>query len=148
MLEGMTLNKPYDTLPAAIASYYNYKIGIHNRVIEISTAFVSGPKPGVDYSAMVAEAPKLTAMGEFIDRSLAEITPLVFSTLIDEKPDKNGHMSRLSITRAERDALVRSLEMSFGKKLDLDNQNYIVSSASILRNLLSKKGYKCSDDPW
>jgi hypothetical protein len=73
---------------------------------------------------------------------------MIFSTLIDEKPDKNGHMSRLSITRAERDALVRSLEMSFGTKLDQTNQNVLVSSASALRDALTKKGYRCSDEPW
>jgi hypothetical protein len=148
MLKNMTLNKPYDTLPASIAEFYSQKINVHNQVIAMATAFLSGPQPGVDYSAMVAEAPKLTAMAEYIDRSLAETTPLIFATLIDEKPDKNGHMSRLSITRAERDALGRSLERSFGKKLDQANQNYIVSSASVLRHYLSKKGYKCSDDPW
>jgi hypothetical protein len=147
-LQDMTLNKPYDTLPATIANFYTYKINVHNQVIAMATAFLSGPKPGVDYGAMVAEAPKFTAMIEYIDRSLAETTPLIFTTLIDEKPDKNGRMSRLSITRAERDALVRSLEMSFGKKLDQTDQNYIVSSASVLRHYLSKKGYKCSDDPW
>ena len=63
-----------------------------------------------------------------------------------KKPDKNGHMSRLNITRAERDELVKSLNRSFGKKLDQETQNWTVSSASVLRHYLVKKGYKCSDE--
>jgi hypothetical protein len=31
--------------------------------------------------------------------------------------------------------------------MDQTDQNYIVSSASVLRDYLVKKGYKCSDDP-
>jgi hypothetical protein len=78
---------------------------------------------------------------------LFEATPLIFATLIDEKPDRNGKVSRLIITRAQRDGLVRSLQLSFGKKLEQSDQNYIVSAASVLRDYLSKKGYRCSDDP-
>ncbi len=113
----------------------------------MATTLLSGPKPGVDYGALTAEAPKITAGLEYIDRSLLQATPLIFATLIDNKPDKQGHMSRLSITRAERDKLVRDLQLGFGKKLDQDNQNLIVSSASVLRDYLAKKGYKCSDEP-
>ncbi len=104
----------------------------------MSTAFLSGPKPGVDYDAMAADAPKITAMLEYIDRSLFQATPAIFAMLIDDKPDRQG-MGRLSITRAERDRLVRSLRISFGKKLDQHDQNLIVSSASVLRDYLAKK---------
>jgi hypothetical protein len=146
MLKGMTLDAPFDTLPASIAKFYEYKIQTHNQMIEIATALASGPKPGVDYGAMVAEAPKLTAMIEYLDRSLFQTTPLIFGVLIADKPDKQGHMSRLLITRAERNKLVQSLQLEFGKQLDVSDQNYIVSSAAILRDYLTKKGFKCSDD--
>jgi hypothetical protein len=147
MLKGMNLNKPFDGLPRNIAEFYDQKIMVHNQMNAMATAFLSGPKPGVDYSAMMAEAPKLTAKLEYIDRALLQATPLIFATLIDEKPDKDGHVSRLTITRAQRDGLVRSLQISFGKKLDLSDQNLTVASASVLRDYLSRKGYKCSDEP-
>jgi hypothetical protein len=146
MLKGMNLNKPFDELPRNIAEFYDQKIMVHNQMNAMATAFLSGPKPGVDYSAMMAEAPKLTATLESIDRALFQATPLIFATLIDEKPDKDGQ-SRLTITRAQRDGLVRSLQISFGKKLDLSDQNFTVASASVLRDYLSRKGYKCSDEP-
>ncbi len=146
MLKGMTLNSPFDTLPGAIAAFYEQKIKVQNRFMEIATAFESGPKPGVDYGALAAEAPKLTAMAEYIDRSLFQMTPLIFATLIADKPDNQGHMSRLRITRAERDGLVRSLQIDFDGKMDQTDQNYTVSAATVLRDYLIKKGYKCSDD--
>ena len=147
MLKGMNLNEPFDGLPRDIAEFYDQKIMVHNQWIAMATAFLSGPKPGVDYSAMMAEAPKLTATLEYIDRALLQATPLIFATLIDEEPDKDGHVSRLIITRAQRDGLVRSLQISFGKKLDLSDQNFTVESAAVLRDYLSRKGYKCSDEP-
>jgi hypothetical protein len=147
MLKGMNLNEPFDKLPGDIAEFYDQKIMVHNQFIAMATAFLSGPKPGVDYSAMMAEAPKLTATLEYFDRALLQATPLIFATLIDEKPDKDGHVSRLTITRAQRDGLVQSLQISFGKKLDLSDQDFTVASASVLRGYLSRKGYKCSDEP-
>src|ERR1700730_9988337 len=147
MLKGMNLNKPFDGLPRNIAEFYDQKIMVHNQMNAMATAFLSGPKPGVDYSAMMAEAPKLTATLEYIDRALFQATPLIFATLVDEKPDKDGHVSRLTITRAQRDGLVQSLQISFGKKLDLSDQNFTVVSASVMRDYLSLKGYKCSDEP-
>jgi len=147
MLKGMSLNPPFDKLPETIADFYEQKIDAYNRMTAMATAFVQGPKPGVDYGALAAEAPKLTAMIEYLDRSIFQATPLIFATLIADKPDSKGHMSRLRITRAERDELARSLQISFGNKMEQTDQNWIVSSATVLRDYLIKKGYKCSDDP-
>jgi hypothetical protein len=143
----MTLNEPFNGLPTSIAEFYEQKIQIHHQLIKMASALIAGPKPGVDYGSLRADAPKLTATLEHIDRALFRATPLIFATLISDKPDKEGHMSRLRITRAERDKLVRSLQNSFGNRMDSEDQNYIVSSASVLRDYLSKKGYKCSDEP-
>jgi len=126
MLKGMHLNKPFEQLTDHIAAFYQQKIDLHNSFIQLSTELLSGPKPGVDYGALTAEAPKITAGLEYIDRSLFQATPLIFATLIDMKPDKQGHASRLIVTRAEREQLVRSLQTSFGKKLDQQHQNLIV----------------------
>ena len=63
------------------------------------------------------------------------------------RPDTDVNLNRLSITMAQRDELIRSLQMDFGRKLDQENKNFIVKSAALLRDNLSKKGYKCSDEP-
>ena len=107
-----------------------------------------GPQPGVDYDALTTDAPKLTAKNEYLDRTLFEVSALVFGMLIDSKPDKDGHASRLIIMRTERDRLIDSLQSGFGKKMDKKgDQGYFVASGTVLRDLLSKKGYHCADEP-
>lgn len=148
MMESMHLGRQSDSIPQTIIAFDKQKIEIHDRLVAISTEFISGPKPGVDYGKLYAEVPQLRAQLEHIDEFFMKISALVFTTLMDEKPDSKGHMSRLAITSTERKELLDQLQTSFGKKLDLDKQPYMVSAASVLRAYLSKeKGYKASDEP-
>ena len=108
---------------------------------------ISGPKPGVDYDAIAAEAPKLTAEMEYIDTALFDASPLVFATLIDPVPDVNNHMSKLIITKAQRNKLIADINSEFGTKLDQKDQGHIVGAAWVLRAYLGKeKGYSASDE--
>lgn len=114
---------------------------------EISSAFIGGPKEGVDYSKLAAEMPKLRGELDFIDQSLFEATPLVFATLIDMKADSEGHASHLIITKEDKARLISKLDDSFGAKLDQKDQNYTVSAATVLKGYLNKD-FKCSDETW
>jgi len=108
---------------------------------------MAGPKPGVDYDAIAAEAPKLTAEMEYIDAALFEAMPLVFATLIDPVPDANNHMSKLIITNAQRNKLIAYINSQFGAKLDQKDQGHIVGAAWVLRAYLGKeKAYSASDE--
>jgi hypothetical protein len=120
---------------------------LYQSMIDISTAFVGGPKPGIDYDKMAAEMPKIRASLEFVDRALFEATPLVFSTLIDLRADSKNHASHLIITKAEKTKLLDDIATRFGSKLDQKEQNFTVSSASVLKAYL-QKNFKCSDEPW
>ncbi len=144
-LSVIHLKPPFEDLATKITKFYKMKIECHQRLRAISTSLLSRPHRGVDYGALAAEAPKITASLEYIDRSLLEATPLIFATLIDQKPDKNGKVSHLIITKAERQRLLVALSLHFGQKMDLENQSYIVSSASVLKSYLLQ--YKCSDEP-
>src|SRR6266699_2637922 len=48
-------------------------------LIEISSAFIGGPKPGVDYDELAAEMPKVRAKLDYLDRTLFDVAPLVFA---------------------------------------------------------------------
>ena len=147
MLRGMRLAPPFETLPSDIASFYEQKIELHKRFGDGCAAMMSGPKPGVDYDAIAAEAPKLTAQMEYVDHALFEASPLVFATLIDPVPDANNHMSKLIITKAQRNKLIADINTSFGAKLDEKDQGNIVGAAWVLRAYLGKeKGYTASDE--
>ena len=147
MLKGMRLNAPSDSLIPNITAFYERKIALWRRMREISSAFIGGPKEGVDYSKLAAEMPKLRGELDFIDQSLFEATPLVFATLIDMKADSEGHASHLIITKEDKARLISKLDDSFGAKLDQKDQNYTVSAATVLKGYLNKD-FKCSDETW
>src|ERR1700680_4298263 len=111
---------------------------------EIGTAFMGGPKTNVDYGELAAEMPQIRAELDYTDKTLFEAMPLVFATLIDMKADSKNRANHLIITKVEREKLIADLNMAFGTKLDLKNQNYTVSSAIVLRTYLLKD-YKSSD---
>jgi hypothetical protein len=147
MLKGMRLSPPFDELIPNITGFYERKIALWRRLSEVSSAFIGGPRDGVDYSELAAEMPKIRGELDFIDHSLFETTPTVFATLIDMKEDSKGHASHLIITRDERASLISKLDDSFGAKLDQKDQNYTVSAATVLKDYLNKD-FKCSDEPW
>jgi hypothetical protein len=146
-LNGMSLKAPLDWLIPNLIGYDKEKLVIWRRMTEIGTAFMEGPKPGVDYSKLGAEMPQLRAGLEYIDKGLMQVSVGVFGALIDLKPDSKGHASHLIITKAERSNLVDRLNIAFGSKLDQKDQNLLVSAATVLRGYLLKD-FKCSDEPW
>ena len=147
-LKGMRLNPPLETLIPDLIGFYERKIELHQKMIDISSAFVvPDPKPGIDYAALAAEVPKIRAALDYIDESVFQAAPLIFATLINMKPDSKNHASHLIITKAERAKLVDDITTNFGTKLDQKDQGYIVSAASVLRDYLLKD-FKSSDDPW
>src|ERR1700692_179383 len=137
-LKGMRLNPPFETLIPNLTGFYEHKIALHQRLIDISSTFIAGPKPGVDYGKLAAEMPKIRADLDYIDQSVFEATPLIFATLIDAKADSKNHASHLIITKAERAKVLSDLTTDFGPKLDQKDQNFTVSAAAVLKAYLLK----------
>jgi hypothetical protein len=147
MLKSMRLNAPFDELIPNITAFYERKVALWKQMSDISSAFLAGPQPGVDYGKLAAQVPQIRAQLDYIDQALFEATPSIFGTLIDLKADSKGHASHLIITKAEREKLIGDLTSDFGSRLDRKGQNYTVSAAQVLKTYLLKD-YKCSDEPW
>jgi hypothetical protein len=82
MLKGLRLNAPFDELIPNITAFYERKIVLWRRMREISSAFIGGPKDGVDYSKLAAEMPQIRGELDYIDQSLFEAaTPSVIDHL-------------------------------------------------------------------
>lgn len=148
MLKNMKLEKLFETLLPAMIAWSEQKIELWGEINKLAKIFIGGPKPGVDYQTPAARMPEITAEMEYADESIFKMTPLVFATLINNKPDTKNHLSHLIITKAEGKKLVDSINSRFGSSLSEKNQNWTVSSASVLKTYLTENGYKFSDDPW
>jgi len=145
-LERIKLKEPFETLIPYTIYSYKQKKELYDKIIKISTTFLdTAPKPGVDYSKMLAIMPEITASMEYIDESIFKSMVLVFALLIDEKPDSEGHMSHLNITKAQRQKLIHDIDGLFGENLDKKDKNWTVASASLLKAYLLKD-YKCIDE--
>lgn len=126
---------------------YKLQIGYHDRLIDIGTEFLSGPKPEVNYGALTAEVPKISATLGEIDKSIFELANLIFAQLVDLRPDRDGHVSHLTITKAQRQRLIALIDSRFGASLQDQNSSWVVSGAWLMRsNLL--KDFKSADEPW
>jgi hypothetical protein len=146
ILKGMHLDPPFETIIPDLTVFYTRKVELYQRIIDISSAFIGGPKPGIDYGKLAAEMPQVSAKLDDIDHSLFEITPLIFFTLVDQKTDTQNHVSHLIITRVERAQLLSDITTDFGSKLDQKDPSLQVATAVVFKSTLLD--YKSSDDPW
>lgn len=147
MLQSMHLNDPFDTLIPSLVAFYGDQINLHQKLIDISGKFLAGPKEGVDYQALAAKLPEIRAELDDSRKSVFQAAALVFMTLIDEKPDPQGHVSHLVITKAEKSDLQDQLEIMLKGEPDKGDHDYYMSAAMVLRGGL-QKGHKCADEPW
>ena len=147
MLRSMHLNDPFDTLIPSLIAFYEDQINLHQKLIDISSKFIAGPKEGVDYQALAAKLPEIRAELDDSRKSVFQAAALVFMTLIDQKPDSQGHVSHLLITKAEKVELQEQLDLMLKNEPDKGDHDYYVSAAMVLRGGL-QKGHKCADDPW
>lgn len=147
-LQGMHLGPPFETVIPTLIDFYKQKLDLYDDMVETGKTFAEGPKPGVDYAKLSAHMPEVTAMVEYVDESIFKMTPMMFALVISQKPDSQNHLSHMAITRKQCQELLASLQRGFGASMDAKEQNWTVSSASVLRTYLRDKGYKYSDDPW
>jgi hypothetical protein len=74
MLRRMQLVPPFDQLPSNIGEFDQRRIELYNRMGEGCSTMLAGPKPNIDYGAISAELPKITAEIEYIDHSSHDLT--------------------------------------------------------------------------
>jgi len=148
MLQAMHLNAPFDALIPSLIGFYQQQIDLNQRLIDISGKFLAGPREGVDYQALAAKVPEIRAELDDSRKSVFQAAALLFMTLIDQKPDSQGHLSHLLITKAEKADLQQQLEIMLKNEPDdKGDHDYYISAAMVLRGGL-QKGHKCADEPW
>ena len=147
MLKSLRLDPPYESLIPDLIDAYQIEIDLHQKLMEISSKFIAGPKPGLDYRALVAKVPQLRAELETTQKAIFQASPVVFMTLIDPKSDSQGHVSHLVITKEEKSELQSDLDILLKDQSEQGDHDYYISAAMILRAGFLK-GHKCADEPW
>ncbi len=147
ILKGMRLKDPLDTLIPSLIGSYRQQIDLHQKLIDITSKFIAGPREGVDYQELAAKMPEIRAELDDARKAVFDAAALVFMSLIDMKPDSQGHVSHLLITKAERAGLQDQLEIMLKGVPEKGDQDYYISAAMILRGSF-QKGHKCADEPW
>jgi hypothetical protein len=146
--KAMKLAPPHGALFFLVINFYEQKIRLHDALHNVaSQTIVESPNSAFNNAKLAASAPKLTADLENIDKALFDATPLFFALLLDQEPDKQGHVSRLVITKAQRSQLVDKIDGLFGKSLNDKDQSYATRTASLLKLDLLKEDYKNADEP-
>ena len=147
MLKGMRLKRElFDELIPSTIWIYKEKVKLYDEALKMSKMFVTAtPKPGVNYEKMAGRMPEITAQIEYLDETLFKSMVIVCGLLIDEKPDSEGHMSRLNISSEQRQSLIDRIDSSFGKSLNSKTMNYTAASAGMLKTFL-QSGHKTTDE--
>jgi hypothetical protein len=143
MLQSMHLNDPFDTLIPSLVAFYGDQINLHQQLIDISGRFLAGPKEGVDYQALAAKVPEIRAELDDSRKSVFQAAALVFMILIDQRPDSQGHVSHLLITKAEKAELQEQLDLMLKNEPDKGDHDYYVSAAMVLRGRPAKRPQVC-----
>jgi hypothetical protein len=147
-LQEMQLQEPFEIVLPALIEFQGRKKDLHDEMVEMSKTLMEGPQPGVDYGKLAAHMPEITASLKYVEESIFKMTPMIGMLLISRKPDSQGHLSHLAITRKQAKEALSDLDIYFGESMDLKEQSWPTSSASVLRTILRDKGFKFADDPW
>lgn len=132
-----------------LQSFHKERIAAVQEVNQMSKAMLSGPVAGVNYGAMTARAPELTAQIEQIDKTMFKMSQALFLALVDEgRLSSDGNLHHLIINKKDRDGMVYAIDTAFGRSLeDEKNASSIVNAAWAIKYGLTRPTYKAADEP-
>lgn len=146
-LNRMQLSGQANDLRTLLVQMDSDRIATLQDSVAISKKLFSAPEPGVNYGALMALMPKVTAEIDKIDQLMFKMSQALALSLLDPKRiDPDGEMRHLIVTRQERASLIKEIDLSFGKDLDDEHPSYIVASGWAIKLILTKPGNKSADE--
>jgi hypothetical protein len=132
-----------------LKSFHDQRMAAVREMTQMSKAMLSGPEPGVNYGAMAARAPELTAQIEQIDKSMFTMSQPLFLALVDEGRVEaaDGNLHHLILNKKDRADMVRTIDTAFGQSLDDKKATSVVSAAWAIKYGLTRSIYKAADEP-
>jgi hypothetical protein len=131
----------------ALKQLHQQRIVVWQEFVQISKTLLAGPEPGVNYGKLTARGPELTAEIEEIDKIIFTIAqPMFFALVDDSRVGPDGNLHHLILTKKERTSMVQLIDKVFGRTLEDKNANHIVSSARVIKYVLTLPNYKAADE--
>jgi hypothetical protein len=147
-LDGIAVDGRWAEFRDVLKELDSERIRIFREMNQMAKAMMSGPKPGVDYGAMAAHAPELTAELEQVDKSMFDMAKAMFFAVVDDQrlgPD--GKLYHLLLTKKDRADMIQLIDNVFGSELEEKNPAYIVGAAWAIKFGLTRPNYKSADEP-
>ena len=147
-LDMISLDTRWGEFRDLLKSFHNQRMDIVQELNQMSKAMLSGPEPGVNYGAMTARAPELTAQVEQIDKGMFQMSQALFFALVDEgRVEADGNLHHLILNKKDRADTVHTIDTAFGRSLDDKNSTSIVNAAWAIKYGLTRPNYKAADEP-
>ena len=143
-MRGMRVPPPSQALPARLVELYGHKLSLYNEVVSECTALKEGANANVSSLEVMVAVSRYNAKVDAIDHLLFATSTQAFSTLLNATSGSRNTPRRLAITLAEKQGLLRHLQLEFGAELDDDQQTYLVNAASVIRDAV--RAHKASDE--
>jgi hypothetical protein len=147
ILDRISLDGRWDEFRTALISIDTERASLNKEMIDASKKLLSGPEEGVNYGALLARAPELTAQVEQLDKMIFNISKAMFLGLLDEeRTDKDGNISHLIVTARERNEMIQGIDIHFGSRLEDKNTTQIVLAAWAIKYGLTQSRYRSADE--
>jgi hypothetical protein len=147
-LDMIGLDTQWGEFRDLLKSLHSQRVAAVQEMNQMSKAMLSGPAPGVNYGAMTARAPELTAQVEQIDKSMFTMSQSFFLALVDDgRVAADGNLHHLILNKKDRADMIRTIDIAFGRSLDDKNATSIVSAAWAIKYGLTRPIYKAADEP-
>jgi hypothetical protein len=132
-----------------LQSFHKERIAAVQEFNQMSKTMLSGPEAGVNYGAMTARAPELTAQIEQIDKTMFKMSQALFLALVDEgRLSSDGNLHHLILNKRDRGGMVYTIDTAFGRSLDDEkNASSVVNAAWAIKYGLTRPTYKAADEP-
>lgn len=144
-MRGMSVLPPSQTLPARLVELYGQKLALYGEIVEACTSLETGSNANVSSLEVMSVISRYSAKVEAIDRSLFQTSTQAFYTLLSAAPGIPDKARRLGIAMAEKQGLLRQIQLGFGAELEDEQQTYLVNAATVIRDDL--RSHKAADEP-
>jgi hypothetical protein len=141
----MSVPSPSQSLPGRLVDLYGRKLKLYAQVVDACTALQAGGAPSnASHLEVMSVVSRYNAKVDSIDWSLFQTSTEAYSTLLDTPRGPHEDPRRLQITMAQKQALLREIDLEFGNELQDDQQTYLVNAATVIRDAI--RAHKASDE--